>query len=55
MKIPRINNLFNKEKKHRVFDGKLVYGLEKNNINYFIDVGANFGQTALEIIKWGYE
>tara|TARA_B100000989_G_scaffold298491_1_gene288083 strand:+ start:2523 stop:3221 length:699 start_codon:yes stop_codon:yes gene_type:complete len=55
MKIPRINNLFNKEKKHRVFDGKLVYGLQKNNINYFIDVGANFGQTALEIMKWGYD
>ena len=55
MKIPRINNLFGKEKKHRVFDGKLVYGLQKNNIDYFIDVGANFGQTALEIMKWGYD
>ena len=55
MKIFRINNLFNREKKHRVFDGKLVYGLEKNKIDCFIDIGANYGQTALEIMKWGYK
>lgn len=51
----RINNLFNKEKKHRVFDGKLVYGLEKNSIDCFIDIGANYGQTAIEIMRWGYK
>jgi len=45
MSFLRINNLFNKEKKHRVFDGKLVYGLEKNNIDCFIDIRANYGQT----------
>ena len=55
MSFLRINNLFNKEKKHRVFDGKLVYGLEKNGIDCFIDIGANYGQTAIEIMRWGYK
>ena len=55
MSFLRINNLFNQKKKHRVFDGKLVYGLEKNKIDCFIDIGANYGQTALEIMKWGYK
>ena len=55
MSFLRINNLFNKEKKHRVFYGKLVYGLEKNGIDCFIDIGANYGQTAIEIMRWGYK
>ena len=45
---------FIKKKQHKVFEGKLTFGLQNNNIQLFIDVGANFGQSALGIIEWGY-
>ena len=43
-----------RKKQHKVFEGKLMFGLQKNDIQLFIDVGANFGQSALGIIEWGY-
>ena len=50
-----LKNLFKKDKKHKTFEGKLTYGLEQNKIDCFIDIGANFGQTAIEIMNWGYK
>lgn len=53
--LKKINQSFSRDKKHKVFEGKLVYGLERHGIDYFIDVGANLGQTALGIRRWGYD
>lgn len=44
-----------KNQQRRVFPGQLVYVLKKHNIDCFLDVGANIGQTGREIRHWGYE
>ena len=45
---------FIKKKQHKVFDAKLTIDIQNNNIQLFIDVDDNFGQSALGIIDWGY-
>lgn len=47
-------SLFGKPKKHHSSEGKLCIVLERNDVDLFLDVGANVGQTGTALRLWGY-